>query len=117
MKVELAAKLGEIEQAGHALRAQLLSRQGTDTSWLQNLEEADTRAIIVAIAGLAGAGRESISDAARDTARSMLELKLTDHLIERMVALEAASTRLGWIGVFIGVVGVIVAIAIAAVSA
>jgi hypothetical protein len=98
----------QIQEAGHALRAQLLSPQGKDASWLQNLDEADPRAIIVAIAALGSSGAtQSVQDAARDAARSMLELKLTERMIEKMEKLDATTTRLSRAALFVGVVGTV----------
>ncbi len=96
----------EIEEAGHALRVQLLRAgigQSKDINWLRNLEEADPRVIMAAMVGLGFPGDRGVTpEAARDTARSMLELKLTERMIAKMEDLERASSRLGVIAIIVG---------------
>jgi len=115
----------DIEQAAHALRTQLLREYSKDGTWLRLLEDADLRVIVMAIKGFGALGANPFAvEAAREAARSVLEIRLTDRLIERMEALETASThlasvaiRVGKWGVVVGLLGVLVAIAIAWASA
>lgn len=93
----LASKLA---QSGH---------EGSD--WFRAIEEADTRDLIHAIGAMGATGTIGVKyDALRDSARSMVEQKLTERMIEKMEALERVSTRLGRIGVFLALAAIAVAI-------
>ena len=99
----------EIEKAGLALRIQLLkASKGHGANWMHDLEEADLRAIIAAMVNLGFAAQDDTApEAARDTARSMVELKLAERMIEKMEQLDATTARLSKAALFVGFVGTV----------
>jgi hypothetical protein len=86
--------------------------------WFAALEEADIRSIIAVIGnlGAVATGSTPTQIAYREAARSMVELKLTDRMIEKMDSLERQAARLQWAAIGAGVVIGLLTIVIGVVS-
>ena len=74
--------------------------------WYACIDDADTRSLIAAIAGFGSytTGMNPAKESLREAARSMVEQKLTDRMIEKMDRLEHASNRLAVVGIIVAVI-------------
>ncbi|MDJ0850323.1 MAG: hypothetical protein QNK04_18280 [Myxococcota bacterium] len=99
----------EAQDGGELVRlAERLSYGGASTNadaWFAVLEAADTKSIIAASAALTSPDPliGPRMHALRDTARAMVEQKLTDRMVGQMERLERASNRLAWVGISVAV--------------
>jgi hypothetical protein len=124
MPAEVAKKILEREgfqtpaaiEGGTAL-LDLINRHGSFDAWYAAIEDADEKSIIVAISGIgSNVPLDLITGSFREAARSMVELKLTDRMIDKMDRLEKASNRLAVVGIRLAVVGIVAAVVIAVVE-
>jgi hypothetical protein len=118
MAAELAKRIlrGELFKIVHAgqgaadLVTLARSSPGGET-WLAALEDADARAIIGAIGGLACHPKHEspLEIASREAARAMVEQKLTDQMICELKRLERIGIALAVVGLAIAIPGGVIA--------
>jgi len=104
------AAAADVEGARELLRIANTFPSGDE--WLGALQEQSPRAIVGAIGGLDRnrvSGRVAV-ESFREAARAMVEVKLTEQMVERMEGLERAANRAAWVGVGLTAVGTFVAI-------
>ena len=96
---EKPERLGPPDKAA-ALVALASNLRPSVGEWYREMEKAETSTLVAALGGL---GREDLV-AFREAVRGMIDLRLTDRMIEKMDALERASNRLAIVGICVGAV-------------
>lgn len=82
----------------------------TEDAWSGSLEEVNETVLTTLLSGLRTDMRDDRFVAYRATVVAVLERKLADRLTAAVTALNNSTTKLAWVMIFVGVVGVIVAI-------